>query len=89
MFLSLCVKIGSAPLIPIIRSELTYHVYLLACKNKNWVSPLPIIVIIVAYFWKQPDVSIAVCLWVVKFWHDRSVFTLGGVGYKFGLSLWW
>ena len=27
--------------------------------------------------------------WVVKFWYERSVFTLGGVGYKFGLSLWW
>ena len=27
--------------------------------------------------------------WVVKFWHERSVFTLGGVGYKFGLSLGW
>ena len=25
--------------------------------------------------------------WVVKFWHECSVFTLGGVGYKFGLSL--
>ena len=27
--------------------------------------------------------------WVVKFWHERSVFTLGCVGYKFGLSLGW
>ena len=26
---------------------------------------------------------------VVKFWHECSVFTLGGVGYKFGLSLGW
>ena len=26
-------------------------------------------------------------LWVVKFWHERSVFSLGCVGYKFGLSL--
>ena len=35
----------------------------------------------IAYFWNQPDVSIAF------FWHEHSVFTLGGVGYKFGLSL--
>ena len=27
--------------------------------------------------------------WVVKFWHECSVFTLGGVGYKFELSLGW
>ena len=26
---------------------------------------------------------------VVKFWHEHSVFTLGSVGYKFGLSLGW
>ena len=26
---------------------------------------------------------------MVKFWHELSVFTLGGVGYKFGLSLEW
>ena len=26
---------------------------------------------------------------VVKFWHECSVFTLGGVGYKFGLCLGW
>ena len=37
----------------------------------------------VAFFW--PDVSIA----VVKFWHERSMFTLCSVGYKFGLSLGW
>ena len=35
----------------------------------------------IAYFWNQPDVSIAF------FWHEHSVFTLGGVGYKFGLCL--
>ena len=23
---------------------------------------------------------------LIKFWHDRSVFTLGGVGYMFGLK---
>ena len=34
-------------------------------------------------------VHIWVASWVVKFWYKRSVFTLGGVGYKFGLSLWW
>ena len=27
--------------------------------------------------------------WVVKFCHEHSVFTLGCVGYKFGLSLGW
>ena len=26
---------------------------------------------------------------VVNFWYERSVFILGGVGYKFGLSLGW
>ena len=28
-------------------------------------------------------------LWGVKFWYERSVFTLLGVGYKYGLSLEW
>ena len=32
-------------------------------------------------------VQVLVESWVVKFWHECSVFTLGGVGYKFGLSL--
>ena len=27
--------------------------------------------------------------WVVKFWHECLVYTLGGVSYKFGLSLGW
>ena len=26
---------------------------------------------------------------VVKFWYKHSVFTMGGVGYNFGLSLGW
>ena len=38
---------------------------------------------------KMVDRSYIVESWVVKFWYDRLVFTLGGVGYKFGLSLWW
>ena len=64
MFLSLRVKIGSALIIPIIHSGLTYHVSLLACKNKNWVCPLPIISI-------QPQQSVG-----SKVWHDHSVFFL-------------